>query len=140
MKSDNLRQRVLRALFSMILGALMAVMGAFPASVFVALIYRFPIPVVGWVSGPEMIGAHGITQFVFQIPALIMGVSIAVAMYGVMGAYLVLSVLGALGGLLVHASGDFNYRAAIRLNLKIAACIDFLFAIAIANLDRFIKF
>lgn len=140
MKSHKIKQTILRVLFSMVLGASMAIMGAFPASVFVALIYRFPIPVVGWASGPEMIGTHGLAQFILQIPGLIIGVSIAVAMYGVMGAYFVLSVLGALGGLLVHPSGDFNYRAAIRSNLKIATCIDLLFAITMANLDRFITF
>jgi hypothetical protein len=57
-----------------------------------------------------------------------------------MGVYIVLAALGAIGGWIVYPSGDFNCRKVVHSNLKIAVVVDLLFALTIANLDRFVSF
>jgi hypothetical protein len=61
-------------------GAVAAIIGAFPVSAFCALMYRFPIPFAGYESGP---GAA-------------MRSLVAILLYGIgMGGFIVLAVLGA---------------------------------------------
>ena len=66
-------------------GAFWAVLSSYPITAIVTLVYRFPVPFVGYVSGPQ-------------------GVATALAgltVYGVaLGGFVVIGVLGAIGGFL----------------------------------------
>lgn len=65
------------------LGAICAIVGAFPVAAFVALVYRFPFPLAGYQSG---IGAMLLSP-------------IAVAVYGILlGGFVLLGLLGAVAG------------------------------------------
>ena len=67
-------------------GALYAVLGAFPVAALLALVYRFPMPMVGYSSG---------------IVAMMLS-PIAVILYGIFGGFLILAVLGAAVGWMAH--------------------------------------
>jgi len=70
-------------------GALIAVLGSFPLAMICALIYRFPIPFVGYRSGVNAVGpAFG-----------------AVLLYGLFGGF---AVQGLLGGLASHFAARTN--------------------------------
>lgn len=81
------------------IGALAAIIGAFPVSALFALMYRFPIPFAGYESG---LGAA-------------MRSLVAVLMYGIgMGGFVVLAVLGA--GLAAIASRCLPYASSSSQN------------------------
>lgn len=66
------------------LGALVAVIGAYPVAALVAFFYRFPIPFAGYASGFEAVA-----------PTFV-----AVTKYGAIGGFIVVAALGALAGVL----------------------------------------
>jgi hypothetical protein len=68
------------------IGAAWAVGAAFPLAAITALVYRFPIPFADYASGPS------------AIP----GALIATVFYGLLGGFVVLAVLGGLGGTALH--------------------------------------
>ena len=110
-------------LWSVPLGGLLAVLGAFPVAVLVALVYRFPIPFVGYCSGPEAI-----------LPSFY-----AVAMYGVfLGGFIPLAVLGALGGAIAYWSDGQNGKGSLRITLALALLVDLLGTLTLAVLDKII--
>jgi len=63
-------------------GALIAILGSFPLAVVCAVVYRFPVPLVGMRSGVD------------AIPAALF----AVLAYGILGGFVVQGLLGGLGG------------------------------------------
>lgn len=77
-------------------GALSAFVAMFPAAFVLALVWKFPIPLAGNMSGLE---AAQITPY-------------AVAMYGVFGGFLLVPFLGGLGGLLAFHLADGDVRKA----------------------------
>ena len=90
-------------------GALYAVLGAFPVAALLALVYRFPIPMVGYRSGIE---------------AMVLS-PIAVILYGILGGVLILAVLGAVVGWMAHGRHNRrSYRNKHREIVIAAAVID----------------
>lgn len=69
---------------SAIIGAVAALVGMFPAAGFLALVWKFPIPLGGYVSGVE--------------GALL--TPIAVLVYGALGGFAVVPAMGAVSGAL----------------------------------------
>lgn len=70
----------------MLLGAMVAVFASFPLAGFVALVFRFPIPFVGYQSGVEAF-----------LPALL-----AAFFYGIVGGVVVQAVAGSMGGVAAY--------------------------------------
>src|SRR5690348_3119967 len=83
---DSAKTERLGCLASGALGALSAVVGAFPVAALVAFVYRFPIPFTGYANG-----------FKAVVPALF-----AAAVYGAMGGFFVVAILGTLAGVLAR--------------------------------------
>ena len=65
-------------------GAIIGVLGSFPLAALCALVFRFPIPFGGYMSGTEAV-----------VPTMI-----AVLFYGALGGFGVQALLGGLGGFL----------------------------------------
>ena len=104
------------------LGSLLAVLGAFPVAAVVALVFRFPIPFTGYCSGPEAV-----------LPSLV-----AVLFYGCVGGFLLLAVLGAVGGLTAFLIGRPDGKKTFRLTLAFALLVDLLATLTLAVLDKII--
>ena len=123
------------ALFSVIVGAMLSVMGAFPAGILIACVYGFPVPVVGWVSGPELIATRGIADFVYGFPKFTLAIMLSVFVEGILGGYLFLVIVGGIGGWLAHPKGEFNYRQVIRMNLMIAIVVNLIYTIVVVTIN-----
>ena len=101
----------------------MAVLGAFPVAALVALVFRFPIPFSGYGSGPEAV-----------LPSLV-----AVLFYGALfGGFLLLAVLGAVGGLIACFIGKHDGKRTFRLTWAFALLVDLLAMLTLAVLDKII--
>lgn len=103
-------------------GALWAIALSFPIAGFMALVFRFPVPIAGMVSGPRGI-----------IPAMI-----AVAVYGVfLGGFAVIAVTGALAGILLRAfAADSKHFQLLYIAASAVAALVPLFVLA--TLDWYI--
>jgi hypothetical protein len=80
-------------------GALIAILASFPLAALTALVFRFPIPFGGYVSGPEAVG-----------PVLY-----AVGFYGLLGGFFVQAVVGGVAALVASRSaprGSMRWVAA----------------------------
>jgi hypothetical protein len=73
-----------------VLGAVLAVAGAFPLAATTALFYGFPVPFAGKLSGPSAL-----------LPS-----QIAVVMYGLIGGFPVLALAGAIAGAIAFKLGS----------------------------------
>ncbi len=103
-------------------GALWAIAWSFPLAGFLALVFRFPVPLAGIVSGPDGV-----------IPAMF-----AVAIYGIfLGGFVVIAVTGALSGILLRAvAPDSKYFQVLQIvAAAVAACIPLF---VLATLDMWI--
>jgi hypothetical protein len=102
-------------------GALYAVIGVFPVAALVALVFRFPIPFVGYESG---------FRAMTMTPR-------AVLLYGLVGGFYLLAALGAIAGLIVHsgskAGRDRNNHGEI---LIFAAVIDIAAVLLLSVWDK----
>lgn len=107
---------------AMLLGALWTVALPFPLAAVCALLYRFPVPFGGYVSGP----------------AAVPGAFVAIIFYGILGGFLALLVAGALGGAAAHALGRPDVRRVRRLALAFAAFIALAGVGLLAVLDKLI--
>ena len=96
-----------------------AIVGAFPLAALVALVFRFPIPFAGYRSGFEAVG-----------PALI-----AVLIYELIGGFIVLGLLGAVGGGVVYFRQRTSPKLLRRKLLYVAGAIDFVVVMIMAGLD-----
>ena len=106
----------------MLRGALWAVALAFPIAAICALLYRFPVPFAGYLTGPV------------AVP----GALAAVVFYGVLGGFPALLVAGALGGAAAYALGRTAERRVRRLTLAFAGLIALLSVGLLAVLDKVI--
>lgn len=104
------------------LGSLLAVLGAFPVAALVALAFRFPIPFTGYGSG---LGA--------VLPSFV-----AVLIYGCIGGFPLLAVLGGVGGVVAFLIGRPDGKKTFRLTLALAVLVDFLATLTLAVLDTII--
>jgi hypothetical protein len=106
----------------MLRGALWAAALAFPFAAICALLYRFPIPLSGYETGPA------------AMPAAL----VAVVFYGVLGGFPALLATGALGGAAAYALCRTNVRRVRRLTLAFAG-LSALFGVGLlAVLDKLI--
>lgn len=110
---------------SVLLGALVGILGAFPVAVVVAVVYRFPVPFAGYASG-----------FRAVLPVLF-----AVLFYGLLGGFLVVGVLGALAGLLasqITHRTDAPRKASVYLIVSLALAANLPPVLLLAVLDKII--
>jgi hypothetical protein len=107
---------------SILTGAVIATIGAFPMAALVALVYRFPIPFAGEESG---IKAAIVSPF-------------AVVFYGLLGGFLVLPCLGAVAGFLAHRIAEPDRKSIFRWTVRFALVADLIAALFLALLDKII--
>lgn len=103
-------------------GALWAVVLAFPLAAICALLYRFPVPFAGYLTG------------LTAMPLALM----AVLFYGVLGGFPALLAGGALGGAAAYALGRPDAQRVRRLTLAFAGLIALLGVGLLAVLDKLI--
>src|ERR671917_9888 len=113
---------MMRVRSAVLRGALWAVALAFPLAAICALLYRFPVPFAGYLSGPE------------AVPLALA----AVVFYGLLGGFLTLLTAGALGGAAAYAIGRTDARRVRRLTLAFAGLIALLGVGLLAALDKLI--
>ena len=107
-------------------GVLFAIIASFPLAAIIGLLYRFPVPFAGYMSG---------------VGALIMAPQ-AVLFYGILGGFVVLGVGGAVAGLLVSrfvsdaAKGERGRKN--RLIAAYASLFTLLCLLVLAILDKLI--
>ncbi len=103
-------------------GALFTTALSFPIAGFLALVFRFPVPLGGIVSGPRGV-----------IPAMI-----AVAFYGgLMGGFILLGAVGAFVGIVVRSvAADSRYFRLLQISASAAVALVLLFVLA--TLDWYI--
>jgi hypothetical protein len=98
---------------SIIIGAIAALVGQFPAAFFLALFWKFPFPLAGMASGFE---AAVLTPF-------------AVVFYGFFGGFVVVPGLGAIAGTLAFRLAHGDVAKSKKLSIvfgvlcAIAACV-----------------
>jgi hypothetical protein len=73
-----------------LLGSLLAIAASLPIAAMTALVFRFPIPFGGYVSGPDAV-----------LPSLY-----AAAFYGMLGGFLVQGLLGGTAALVARRTGN----------------------------------
>lgn len=104
-------------------GALMGVVATIPLAIVCALLFRFPVPFAGYLSGPRAI-----------LPVLI-----AVFFYGVLfGGFVVQALLGGVGGLLAEHIGAPNRDRIARLCIVFSSIGASIGVVALAVLDKII--
>lgn len=103
-------------------GAGWAVALAFPLAAICALIYRFPVPLVGYETGFT------------AVPGSLM----AVVFYGLLGGFPALLAAGGLGGAAAHALARPDIQRVRRLTLALSALVALLAVVILAVLDKII--
>ncbi|WP_010586931.1 hypothetical protein [Schlesneria paludicola] len=121
-------------LLSVLLGVLFSIGATFPAAILTACFYRFPVIMSGDVSIPEFIGTKGLGESLRLLPGIMLGISLTVFILGIRGWYVILALVGGIGGWLIHRSGTTNYRGVVRKNLFIAIVLGFVFALVSASM------
>ncbi len=107
---------------AMVRGALWAVVVAFPLAAVCALIYRFPMPMAGYRSGPT------------AVPDALL----AAVFYGLLGGFPALLAAGAAAGAAAYNVASPDPRRVHRLVLIFATAVAALGVGLLANLDRLI--
>ena len=107
---------------AMLTGAIFCCLAAFPAAALTGLLWRIPIPFSGYASGVE--GAAASWAMVL--------------FYGLIGGFLLLGFLGALGGAVAHQLGLPHRARVVWLNLFFAALIALSAVGLLSVLDAFI--
>jgi len=104
------------------LGLIWALLIAFPLAALSALVFRFPIPLAGYRSGPS------------AIP----GALFAVVFYGTLGGFVVLAGLGAVSGVMANKMLTPESTEARRLTKVIATALAAVAILILAVLDKII--
>jgi hypothetical protein len=105
-----------------LLGALMAVVLAFPVAGVLALVYRFPVPFAGYLSGVSAMGSA-------------MG---GLVFYGLFGGFPLLAVLGGLAGAIVSHTATKEDKLPWEWIVFICLLIDLAALFVLAILDKII--
>ena len=103
-------------------GGLWAIALAFPLAAICALLYRFPQPMAGY--------SRGLSEMPLTI--------FAVIFYGLLGGFVVLYVVGGLGGAAAHAIGRPDERLVHRLALAFGGLTALISVVFMAELDKII--
>lgn len=103
-------------------GALSAAALVVPFAALCALVYRFPVPFGGYVSGAR------------QVPLALL----AVAFYGAIGGFPAMLAVGALGGWAAHALAAPDMRRVKRLALTFGMAASALSVLLLAVLDKLV--
>jgi hypothetical protein len=103
-------------------GALSAMLLAFPLAALCAIVYRFPVPLAGYLSG------------IFAVPYVLVGV----VFYGILGGFPLLAAAGALAGWAAHQSAQNDPRTVRRLALALGALAALAGVTLLAVLDKLI--
>lgn len=114
-ENDQVTSAVLR-------GALWAVALAFPLAAICALIYRFPVPFVGYETG------------LTAVP----GALLAVVFYGLLGGFPALLAAGGLGGAAAHTLARPDVPRIRNLTLAFSGIVALLAVALLAVLDKII--
>ena len=120
---ERIRTKEKHQWWPFIIGAAWSVLSAFPIAALLALVFRFPVPLIGYVSGVEAV-----------IPALV-----AVLVYGVLfGGFLILGGLGSCIVFVVNKNsvGNVGQRKWIIAILAMSTTLASL--LLLATLDKFI--
>lgn len=105
-----------------LLGALLAVVIAFPVAAILALVYRFPVPFAGYMSGVSAIGYA-------------MG---GVVFYGLIGGFPLLAILGGLTGSIVSNAAARESKLPWKWIMLLCVLIDLAVLFVLAILDKII--
>ncbi|MBI3931869.1 MAG: hypothetical protein HY317_00510 [Acidobacteria bacterium] len=106
-----------------LVGAVTAVAASFPIAALSALVFRFPVPFAGYMSGPEAV-----------LPALS-----AVLFYGMaLGGFLVQAFLGGLAGLVAQHRGSRDRKRTARLCLVFSVLGSACGVLTLSVLDKII--
>ena len=113
--------------------AMLSITFSFPMSLALALFYRFPIPMGGYIGPASNIGIN-----YSNISDILIMVSIAWVIYGIMGGFIVLAIGGAAASKLAfHESIKTEHNQGKYL-VVLAVCVSFLGCGALAILDYII--
>ncbi len=104
------------------LGVIWAIAIAFPLTALCALLFRFPLPLAGYRSGPS------------AVPASLL----AALFYGSLGGFVVLAVLGALSGMAANKMRVKESGGARTLTKILATGAAGLYVLTLAMLDKII--
>ncbi len=107
---------------SVLQGAIWAVVLSFPIAGLFALLYRFPVPFAGYLTG------------ITAVPQAL----VAVVFYGILGGFGVLIAGGALGGVAAHGLGQPHPQRIRMLNLTFAGLVALASVGLMAILDKLI--
>ena len=138
--SASRRRHKYGPLFSVVVGTMMSVLGAFPTGILIACVYGFPVIMAGWVSGPALIATEGIANFVYGFPKFAFAITLSVFVYGILGGYLFLVIAGGIAGYVARPRGEFDYRQVIRTNLMIAIVVNLIYTIVVVTLNPAVQF
>ena len=108
--------------WSIIGGALSTFLLVFPFAGLCALVFRFPVPFAAYESGWSAV-PHAFA---------------AVRLYGALGGFTLLALLGALGGVIAHRMARPDTRRVWQWTISFAAAIAFCAVILLATLDYII--
>jgi hypothetical protein len=111
-----------RIYWPMIGGAIATILLAFPFAAICALLFRFPIPFASYESGLSAV-PHALA---------------AVRFYGSLGGFVLLAVLGSVGGAVAHQLGGGDRRRVWKWTVLLAMVIAFCCVMLLATLDYII--
>jgi hypothetical protein len=103
-------------------GALTAIVMAFPVAGVLALVYRFPVPFAGYISGVSAMGYA----------------MVGVVFYGLLGGFPLLAVLGGLTGAIMSRTGTDKDKLPVKLIVLVCFFIDLAMLFVLAILDKII--
>jgi riboflavin transporter FmnP len=103
-------------------GAIIGVVATFPLALICALLFRFPVPFAGYMSGPRAV-----------FPVLI-----AVVFYGLLGGFLIQAVMGGLGGILAEHFSVTSRRDVKKIRIMFSSIGASFGVLVLAILDKLI--
>lgn len=107
---------------AVLIGVCCSILGAFPLAALTALVYSFPVPFRGKVSGPEgVISSQG-----------------AVFLYGITGGFVVLGLVGVAAGVIASWAGRDDPRRVAWLSVLLSLLFSAACVILLATLELII--
>lgn len=103
-------------------GAIIGIVANFPLALICALLFRFPVPFIGYMSGPRAF-----------FPVLL-----AVVFYGLLGGFLIQAVMGGLGGILAEKFSVTSKKDVKKLRIIFSSIGASFAVLVLAMLDKLI--